>query len=77
MTDNLMTIGEFAKKYDLDYSVVYNATWLIRSKSQSLRLRLFSEHELKEAIREIAQNRIDRIEGDLKRAMTILEKTNV
>ena len=69
-----MTVKEFSKKYDLDYGIVYNATWLIKSQTNSLRYKEYDEDELRQAVRKIQEKKIQRMEKEMSRSKEIIAK---
>lgn len=69
-----MTVKEFSEKYGVDYSTVYNATWLIHSTTMSLRYKQYDEAELMKATKTVVNNRISRHKKELEKAEEIMNK---
>lgn len=69
-----MTVKEFSQKYGVDYSTVYNATWLIKSQTDSLRYRQYDETELLNAVHKTLSDRIHRHENELSKAKAQLKR---
>ena len=69
-----MTIKEFAKKYGVTYSLAYNASFYVKSKSTALREKDFPEDEMRKALSGQLRRRLDRMWNEQKRLLKIVER---
>lgn len=69
-----MTIKEFAKKYDVPYNLVYDATYRVKPESTWMRDRDYPEQALHDEIVSILRKRIGRLERSVVKNRTFLDK---
>lgn len=69
-----MTIKEFATKYDLDYSEVYNATWLVKKRPLEWHNKQFDEDELRKAVRMRQESKMIKLKHEYLKAKRNREK---
>lgn len=69
-----MTIKEFATKYGLEYSEVYNATWLVKKRPLEWHNKQFDEDELRKAVRIRQENKILKLKREYAKAKKNLTK---
>ena len=69
-----MTIKEFADKYSLDYTTVYNAAKLISPLNMALWRREYDENELRKVMIQVAKRKYDKHISEVEKANGILLK---
>lgn len=69
-----MTIKEFAKKYGITYSLAYNASFYVKSRSTAMREKDFPEDEMRKALSGQLRRRLDRMWKEQKRLLKIVER---
>lgn len=69
-----MRIKEFAEKYNITYSIVYNSTWLIKQINDSWRYKEYDENDLKYAVMQLARTRVRNATRELNKYSDIINK---
>ena len=69
-----MTLKECAQKYGIPYHVVYESSYKVHPESTWIRDRDYPEDKLKEAIVEMAEERIDKHARMMAQQIVIKQK---
>lgn len=69
-----MTIKEFSIKHEIPYSVVYNASYLVKNYTGNIRSKQYDEEDLRCAVETHMIHRIQRLEKSLDEAYGIIKQ---
>lgn len=69
-----MTIKEFAEKYDIPYTTVYNASYLVKNQPMEWKNKQYVEQELKDAVRESLNRKMEKLKTKYIRAGQLMKK---
>ena len=69
-----MTIKEFSAKYDIPYTTVYNASYLVKTHPMQWKNKQFIEQELKDAVLESLNRKMEKLKAEYIRAGKLMKK---
>lgn len=69
-----MTIKEFTEKYDIPYTTVYNASYLVKNQPKEWKNKQYVEKELKDAVKESLNRKMEKLKTEYIRAGKLHKK---